>query len=65
VYYAVVGLLGELLALDAKTGTLLREIEIGWGVSGPSVSHRQVYVGTGTKFASGVFTPASIVALGL
>jgi len=65
VYYAVVGLDGELRALDAKTGMQLAKIDIGWGASGPSVSHGQVYVGTGTKFASGVFTPASIVALGL
>ena len=66
VYYAVVGVVGELLALDAKTGMQLTHQPIGWGVSGPSVSHGQVYVGTGTKFASGVFTAApSIVALGL
>jgi polyvinyl alcohol dehydrogenase (cytochrome) len=65
VYYAVVGCDGELRALDAITGKLLKQIPIGWGVSGPSVSHGRVYVGTGTKFASGVFTPASIVALGL
>lgn len=65
VYYAVVGLDGELRALDAKTGRLLATKIIGWGASGPSVSHGQVYVGTGTKFASGVFTPPSIVALGL
>jgi polyvinyl alcohol dehydrogenase (cytochrome) len=74
-YYAVVGCDGELLALDAKTGKPLMNRPtsntgfgelIGWGVSGPSVSHGQVYVGTGTQFASGVFTgPPSIVALGL
>jgi outer membrane protein assembly factor BamB len=75
VYYAVVGCDGELLALDAKKGATLMNRPtsntghgelIGWGVSGPSVSHGQVYVGTGTQFASGVFTgPPSIVALGL
>jgi len=75
VYYAVVGCDGELLALDANTGAtlMIRPTSntghgqlIGWGVSGPSVSHGQVYVGTGTQFASGVFTgPPSIVALGL
>ncbi|MBV8278922.1 MAG: PQQ-binding-like beta-propeller repeat protein [Verrucomicrobia bacterium] len=77
-YYAVVGCDGELLALDAKTGKPLMNRPtsntgfgelIRWGVSGPSVSHGQVYVGTGTEFAlpgSGVFTgPPSIVALGL
>jgi hypothetical protein len=68
VYYAVVGCEGELLALDARTGAslLATPINIGWGVSGPSVSRGRVYVGTGTAFAfPGFSTPASIVALGL
>jgi outer membrane protein assembly factor BamB len=73
VYYAVVGCEGELLAIDARTGASLLGatptnigINIGWGVSGPSVSRGRVYVGTGTKFAFQAFsTPASIVALGL
>jgi outer membrane protein assembly factor BamB/dienelactone hydrolase len=38
---------GKLVALDAKTGVLLKEIEIGPVWSGPSVSRGHVYVGTG------------------
>jgi polyvinyl alcohol dehydrogenase (cytochrome) len=65
VYYSVVGLYGNLLALDAQTGKTLANVFIGWGSSGPSISRGQVYLGTGTKFASGVYTPPSLVALGL
>jgi polyvinyl alcohol dehydrogenase (cytochrome) len=65
IYYSTVGLSGNLLAVDAETGKTLANVFIGWGVSGPSVSRGQVYVGTGTKFAAGVYTPPSLVALGL
>jgi outer membrane protein assembly factor BamB len=65
VYYSVVGLSGNLLALDAQTGETLANVFIGWGSSGPSISRGQIYVGTGTKFASGIYTPPSLVALGL
>jgi polyvinyl alcohol dehydrogenase (cytochrome) len=65
IYYSIVGLSGNLLAVDAETGKTLTSVFIGWGASGPSVSRGQVYVGTGTKFASGVYTPPALVALGL
>jgi polyvinyl alcohol dehydrogenase (cytochrome) len=65
VYYSIVGLSGNLLAVDAETGKTLANVFIGWGASGPSVSRGQVYVGTGTKFAAGIYTPPSLVALGL
>ena len=65
VYYSIVGLTGHLLAVDAETGKTLANIFIGWGASGPSVSRGQVYVGTGTKFAAGVYTPPGLVAFGL
>ena len=65
VYYSVVGLTGNLVALDAQTGKTLANVFIGWGAIGPSISRGQVYVGTGTRFASGIDTPASLVALGL
>lgn len=65
VYYSIIGLTGNLLAVDAKTGKTLANEFIGWGVSGPSVSRGQVYVGTGTQFAIGIYTPQSLVALGL
>lgn len=38
---------GKLVALDAASGTVLKEIEIGPVWSGPSVSRGRVYVGTG------------------
>jgi polyvinyl alcohol dehydrogenase (cytochrome) len=65
VYYAVVGFLGNLIAADAQTGARLATVFVGWGASGPSISHGQLYLGTGTQFASGVYTPPSLVALGL
>jgi outer membrane protein assembly factor BamB len=65
VYYSIVGLTGHLLAVDAETGKTLANLFIGWGASGPSVSRGQVYVGTGTKFAAGVYTPPGLVAFGL
>lgn len=45
---------GKLLALDARSGRLLMEIEVGPVWSGPSVSRGRVYVGTGnTLFSPG------------
>jgi glucose dehydrogenase len=38
---------GKLVALDAATGNVLKEIELGPVWSGPSVSRGRVYVGTG------------------
>jgi outer membrane protein assembly factor BamB len=38
---------GKLVALDAASGELLKEIELGPVWSGPSVSRGRVYVGTG------------------
>ena len=65
VYYHTSGLFSILYALDAKTGQVLAGVRTSGGISGPSVSNGQLYVGTGTKFASGVPTPTAIVALGL
>jgi outer membrane protein assembly factor BamB len=42
---------GKLIALDAATGEVLKEIALGPVWSGPSVSRGRVYVGTGnTQF---------------
>ena len=65
VYYSVVGLTGNVIALDAVTGATLANVFIGWGASGPSISHGQVCIGTGTLWASGYYTPPSLVALGV
>ena len=43
---------GKLVALDAATGALLKEIELGPVWSGPSVSRGRVYVGTGNTLFS-------------
>jgi polyvinyl alcohol dehydrogenase (cytochrome) len=51
VYFTAVAS-GQLVALDAETGRVLKEIAIGPVWSGPSVSRGRVYVGTGnTLFA--------------
>ena len=43
----------KLVCLDADTGSLLKEIDVGPVLSGPSVSRGRVYVGTGnTQFAN-------------
>jgi polyvinyl alcohol dehydrogenase (cytochrome) len=65
VYFNASGFLSILYALDAKTGEVLARVLTSAGVSGPSVSNGQIYLGTGAKFASGVPTPTRIVALGL
>jgi len=53
VYFTTVAS-GKLVALDAATGALLKDIELGPVWSGPSVSRGRVYVGTGNT----LFTPA-------
>jgi len=52
VYFTTVAS-GKLVALDAATGAVLKEIELGPVWSGPSVSRGRVYVGTGNT----LFTP--------
>jgi hypothetical protein len=43
---------GKLVALDATTGSVLKEIDLGPVWSGPSVSRGRVYIGTGnTQFS--------------
>jgi polyvinyl alcohol dehydrogenase (cytochrome) len=46
VYFTTVAS-GKLVALDAATGTMLKEIDLGPVWSGPSVSRGRVYIGTG------------------
>jgi polyvinyl alcohol dehydrogenase (cytochrome) len=66
VYAHTSGLYGTLYAFDAKTGQVLAGVLTSGGISGPSISHGQIYVGTGTKFASGFgLLPPGIVAIGL
>ena len=56
-YFTTVGS-GKLVALDAASGNLLKEVEIGPVWSGPSVSRGRVYVGTGNT----LFSPADYEA---
>ncbi len=51
VYFTTVAS-GRLVALDAETGRVLKEIPIGPVWSGPSVSRGRVYVGTGNTLFS-------------
>jgi polyvinyl alcohol dehydrogenase (cytochrome) len=51
VYFTTVAS-GKLVALDAVTGSLLKELDIGPVWSGPSVSRGRVYVGTGNTLFS-------------
>jgi polyvinyl alcohol dehydrogenase (cytochrome) len=51
VYFTTVAS-GKLVALDAATGTPLKEIELGPVWSGPSVSRGRVYAGTGNTLFS-------------
>ncbi len=53
VYFTAVAS-GKLVALDAATGSMLKEIDLGPVWSGPSVSRGRVYVGTGNT----LFTPS-------
>lgn len=50
-YFTAVGS-GKLVALDARTGALLREIEMGPVFSGPALSRGGVYVGGGNSLFS-------------
>jgi hypothetical protein len=43
---------GQLIAVDAGTGTLLKEIDLGPVWAGPSVSRGRVYVGSGNTLFS-------------
>jgi polyvinyl alcohol dehydrogenase (cytochrome) len=53
VYFTTVAS-GKLVALEARTGAVLKEIDMGPVWSGPSVSRGRVYVGTGnTLFSAG------------
>jgi polyvinyl alcohol dehydrogenase (cytochrome) len=55
VYFTTVAS-SKLVALDAASGALLKEIDVGPTWSGPSVSRGRVYVGTGnTLFSPGDF----------
>jgi polyvinyl alcohol dehydrogenase (cytochrome) len=66
VYAHTSGLYGTLYAFDVKTGRVLAGVLTSGGISGPSISHGRIYVGTGTKFASGFgLLPPGIVAIGL
>ncbi len=51
VYFTAVAS-GKLVALDAETGKLLKEIEIGPAWAGPSISRGRVYIGTGNTLFS-------------
>src|SRR5262249_21264335 len=57
---------GKLIALDAASGAVLKEITIGPVFAGPSLSRGQVYVGGGnTLFTSSplsAFSPSNIPA---
>jgi polyvinyl alcohol dehydrogenase (cytochrome) len=65
VYFHNSGVTSVLYALDVATGEVLADVSTNGGISGPSVSNGQIYVGTGTLFASGFATPTGIVAIGL
>ncbi len=54
VYFTAVGS-GKLIALDAATGAVLKEIAIGPVFAGPSLSRGRVYVGGGNT----LFTPSA------
>jgi outer membrane protein assembly factor BamB len=57
VYFTTVAS-GKLVAVDASSGALLKEIELGPVWSGPSVSRGRVYIGTGNT----LFTPGDYEA---
>jgi polyvinyl alcohol dehydrogenase (cytochrome) len=51
VFFTTVGS-GKLIALDAETGTVLKEVDLGPVWSGPSVSRGRIYVGSGNTLFS-------------
>ena len=51
VYFTTVAS-GKLVALDAVSGSVLKELDLGPVWSGPSVSRGRVYVGTGNLLFS-------------
>ena len=51
VYFTTVAS-GKLVALDASTGAVLKEIDLGPVWSGPSVSRGRLYAGTGNTLFS-------------
>jgi outer membrane protein assembly factor BamB len=57
VYFTTVGS-GKLVAVDAATGSVLKEIDLGPVWSGPSVSRGRVYAGSGNT----LFTPSDFEA---
>jgi outer membrane protein assembly factor BamB len=57
VYFTTVAS-GKLVALDAATGSVLKELDLGPVWSGPSVSRGRVYAGTGNT----LFSPADYEA---
>jgi outer membrane protein assembly factor BamB len=71
VYFQVSDIPGSIYAVDSKSGKVLANLPVSGGISGPSVSRGQVYVGTGTAFATNIETgmpfpsTPSIVAFGL
>jgi polyvinyl alcohol dehydrogenase (cytochrome) len=65
VYFEASGIISAVYALDLKNGHVLSTTLLSGGISGPSVSRGQIYIGTGTKFASGIPSISGIVALGL
>jgi outer membrane protein assembly factor BamB len=47
---------GKLVALDAETGAVLKEIDLGMVWSGPAIARGRVYVRTGnTLFTRGAY----------
>jgi predicted lysophospholipase L1 biosynthesis ABC-type transport system permease subunit len=64
VYFESSSLFSVLHALDLKTGAVLSSTVLSGGISGPSISRGRIYLGAGTKFASGVPSLSGIIALG-
>jgi polyvinyl alcohol dehydrogenase (cytochrome) len=71
VYFQVSNIPGSLYAVNAESGEVLAQLQVSGGISGPSVSRGQVYLGTGTAFATKIQTgtpfpsTAGIVAFGV
>lgn len=56
---------GNLVALDASAGKVLKEIPIGTAWSGPSISRGRVYVGTGSVLFYGKRDQGTLHSFGL